>query len=154
MDMLKEAETLRNVPLFAKLDPSKLKLLAFTSQSLTFESGEILFREGDAADAAYVILAGEIEIVGENERGSVVYGTLGPNALVGELAVFTNSTRTATLRAKGRLQVLRIADEKFIKLVTENPEVTIEVLRQLSEKLARTHRQVEALQDELRRGGP
>ncbi len=46
MALLKEAECLRKVPMFTKLDASKLKLLAFTSELLTFEDGEVLFREG------------------------------------------------------------------------------------------------------------
>jgi CRP-like cAMP-binding protein len=55
------------------------------------------------------------------------------------------------VRAKGALQVLRITDEMFLKLVTENPEVALEVMRQLSDKLTVTHRQVEALESELHR---
>ncbi len=151
MELLKEAETLRKVPLFAKLDSSKLKLLAFTSQSVTFENGEILFRAGDPADAAYVVLSGEVEIVAEADQGDVVYGTLGPNQLIGELAVISKTQRTATLRAKGVLQVLRIGDEAFLKLVTENPDVALEVMRQLSDKLIRAHREVEARQSTPKR---
>jgi len=151
MELLKEAETLRKIALFTKLDPSKVKLLAFTSQLLTYEDGEVLFEEGDAADAAFVIMEGEVEILADTGKGKVVVGKLGKDQLFGELALFNNAPRSATLRAKGRLQALRIADEKFIKLVTENPGVALEVMRQLSDKLARSHKQVEALQSELHR---
>jgi CRP-like cAMP-binding protein len=151
MELLKEAETLGKVRLFAKLDPSKIKLLAFTSQLLTYEDGEVLFEEGDAADAAFVVMEGEVEILADTGKGKLVVGTLGKDQLFGELALFNNATRSATLRAKGRLQALRIVDEKFIKLVTENPGVALEVMRQLSDKLARSHKQVEALQSELHR---
>jgi CRP/FNR family cyclic AMP-dependent transcriptional regulator len=149
MELLKEAETLGKVRLFAKLDPSKIKLLAFTSQLLTYENGEVLFEEGDPADAAFVIMEGEVEILADTARGKMVVGKLGKDQLFGELALFNNAPRSATLRAKGRLQALRIANEKFIKLVTENPGVALEVMRQLSDKLARSHKQVETLQSEL-----
>lgn len=152
MGLLKETEILRKVPMFAKLEPSKLKLLAFTSELLTFDDGEVLFHEGDPADCAYVIMSGEIEILAKTDAGEVVVGTLSEHQLFGELAVLTNEPRTATLRAKGRLETLRITDEMFLKLVTENPEVALDVMRQLSEKLARTHRQVEALETKLLRG--
>ncbi len=152
MELLKEAETLSKVPLFAKLEPSKLKLLAFTSQLMTYEDGEVLFHEGDQADAAFVIMDGEVEILAETQSGKVVVGMLGKDQLFGELALLNSSPRSATLRAKGRLQALRIAHDMFLKLVTENPGVALEVMRQLSDKLMRTHKQVEALQDELHRG--
>ena len=151
MELLKEAETLGKVRLFAKLDPSKIKLLAFTSQLLTYEDGEVLFEEGDPADAAFVITEGEVEILADTARGKMVVGKLGKDQLFGELALFNNAPRSATLRAKGHLQALRIADDKFIKLVTENPGVALEVMRQLSDKLARSHKQVETFQSERHR---
>jgi CRP/FNR family cyclic AMP-dependent transcriptional regulator len=152
MALLKEAETLGKVRLFAKLEPSKLKLLAFTSQLMTYEDGEVLFHEGDPADAAFVIMHGEVEILADTHSGTVVVGKLGKDQLFGELALFNNATRSATLRAKGQLEALRIGDEMFLKLVTENPGVALEVMRQLSDKLARSHKQVEALQSELHQG--
>ena len=64
MDVFQEAELLRQVPFFGGLDSVKLKLLAFTSRALKFAPGEVLMRKGESADSAYVILEGEVEIVG------------------------------------------------------------------------------------------
>ena len=149
MDIQKEAESLRNVPMFTKLDPSKLKLLAFTSQLLQFDDGEVLFRMGDRADCAYVIISGEVEILAETDAGEFVAGTLGKNELVGEMAILTNSPRSATIRARGELVALRIAEDMFLKLLAENSEVALDVMRQLSRKLARSHHQFEELQGRL-----
>lgn len=149
MDINKESDLLRNVPMFAKLDPSKLKLLAFTSQCLSFDDGEVLFREGDRADAAYVIMRGEVEILADTGGTQFIAGTLGKNQLFGELAVLTKEPRSATLRAKGELLALRIGEDIFLKLLAENPEVALDVMRQLSEKLVRSHHQVEELKGEL-----
>ena len=55
---------LRKVPFFGGLDPAKLKLLAFTSRALRFAAGEDLMRLGDPADSAYVIIEGDVEIIG------------------------------------------------------------------------------------------
>ena len=137
MQLLKEAETLRKVPLFAKLEPSRLKLMAFTSQYLTYEDGELVFSEGDVADAVFVILEGEAEIVVETRTGNLRVGMLGKDELFGELALINNMPRSATLCAKGHLQVLRIAGDMFLKLLAESPEVALAVMRQLSQKLAR-----------------
>lgn len=149
MDIQKESDLLRNVPMFAKLDSSKLKLLAFTSQCLHFDDGEVLFNEGDRADCAYVIMDGEVEILADSGGTSFVAGTLGRNELFGELGVLTEEPRSATIRARGELIALRISDDMFLKLLAENSEVALDVMRQLSEKLVRSHHQVEELKGEL-----
>ncbi|HSS64356.1 MAG TPA: cyclic nucleotide-binding domain-containing protein [Gammaproteobacteria bacterium] len=151
MDIQKESDLLRNVPMFAKLDSSKLKLLAFTSQCLSFDDGEVLFHQGDRADSAYVIMSGEVEILADTGGTRFIAGTLGKNDLFGELAVLTKSPRSATLRAKGELVALRISDDIFLKLLAENPEVALDVMCQLSEKLIRSHHQFEELKGELQK---
>lgn len=151
MDLLQEAELLRRVPMFARLDPARLKLLAFTSESLRYEDGEVLFAAGDPADCAYVIMEGEVEVMADTDVGEVVAVTLHKNELFGEMAVLSNAPRSATLRAKGNLVALRITNEAFIKLLTDNPDVALDVLRQLSDKLARSHKQFEELQSRLLR---
>ena len=52
-----EVEMLRRVPIFSRIAPAKLKLLAFTSDRMTYNAGQNLFRQGDVGDAAYVVLA-------------------------------------------------------------------------------------------------
>ena len=152
MDLLKEADLLRRVPMFAKLEPARLKLLAFTSEYLAYDDGETVFRKGDPGDCAYVIIDGEVQIVSETERGDLVVATLGRNALFGELALLTNVARTATIRARGSLEVLRIGDDTFLKLLAENADVALDVLRQLSEKLVKAHQQYEDLQSRVQFG--
>ena len=141
MDLTTEAELLHKVPMFSKLDLSKLKLVAFTSELCSFERGEVLFEAGDAPDSAYVIMEGAVEILAETDAGLVVEGVLGTNELFGELGVLTNSPRSATIRAQDELVALRITDEMFLKLLAENPEVALDVMRQLSDKLVRSHEQ-------------
>jgi CRP/FNR family transcriptional regulator, cyclic AMP receptor protein len=149
VDLKQETEALAKVPLLSKLDASKLKLLAFASQALTYEDGEILFHAGEPADSLYLILEGTCEILAPTPEGDVVVGTLGPNELVGELAVFTNAHRSATIRVRGGLTALRISGELFLTLLAENPGVALSALRQVSLKLARSHRHVEELQSRL-----
>ncbi len=127
---------LRGIPLFCRLDMGKLKLLAFSSTTLRFEPGEELFREGDPADGAYVIENGEVEVlIGEPGR-EVRVGRLGRHELFGEMAILLNKTRTATIRAIQPLDVLKIDADVFLRLVTENPDAALAVMRSLSERLA------------------
>lgn len=151
MDLLQEAELLRKVPMFARLEPARLKLLAFTSQSLSFSDQEELFKVGDPADCAYVVMEGEVAVMADTAAGEVVAVMLSRNELVGEMGVLQNAPRSATIRAHGEVKALRITDEAFIKLLRDNPDVSLDVLRQLSVKLARSHRQFEELQNHLHR---
>lgn len=153
MDIQRETEALSKVPLFSKLEHSKLRLLAFTSELQTYEEGEVVFNEGESADCTYVILDGKADIYAKTDSGEMIVGTLESNQLLGELGVLTSSPRSATIRAKGRLMMLRISGEMFLRLLAENPSVALDVMRQLSGKLVLAHRQYEELQDKLQRVG-
>ena len=162
MDIQRETEALSKVPLFSKLEQSKLKLLAFTSELQSYEDGEVVVTEGEAADCAFVIMDGEADIYAKTKTddGQVVVGTLQANHLVGELGVLTSSPRSATILANGRLTMLRISADMFLELLAENPPVALDVMRQLSgklvlvsDKLVLAHRQCEELQDQLQRIG-
>ncbi len=51
-----EVEILRGIPLFANIDPAKLKLMAFASERMIFKSGQSLFQQGDVGDSAYILV--------------------------------------------------------------------------------------------------
>ena len=149
MDLVQETDLLRKIPMFAKLDASKLKLLAFTSETLTFEDEDIVFLAGDTADCAYVIMKGAVDVLTDTENGPVVALTLQQNQLFGELALLNSTPRNATLRAQGQIKVMRITTDMFLKLLSENSDMALDVMRQLSLKLAKSHHQVETLQQQL-----
>ena len=142
MSMQEEVELLRNIPLFAKIDPSKLKLLAFTSERLTYAAGEILFEQGDAGDAAYIIIGGEADVIVGTPGGPLVVATLKQNEIVGEIAILCDVPRTATVQAKTQLTSLRITKDLFFSLVVEFPEIAVEIMRELAHRLERTTTQL------------
>ena len=138
MGLQEEVELLRNIPLFAKIELSKLKLLAFTSERLTYSQDEILFSQGDAGDAAYIIIDGEADIVVNTPGGPLVIATLKKNEIVGEIAILCDVPRTATVRAKTQLTTLRISKELFFNLTIEFPEIAVEIMRELAHRLEQT----------------
>jgi CRP/FNR family cyclic AMP-dependent transcriptional regulator len=69
VSLQQEFEVLRRVPFFAEIEPSKLKLLAFMSERVSFDDGKIVCRQGDPGDAAYLIIDGEADIVLEGPAG-------------------------------------------------------------------------------------
>jgi CRP-like cAMP-binding protein len=138
MSLTKDVEVLRNIPLFAKVEPAKLKLLAFTSERLEYMSGDELFHQGDYGDAAYIILEGEADVLVDTPTGAVKVATLGKNDIIGEIGVLCDVPRTATVVAHGNLEILRLSKNGFFQLVTQFPQVGIEVMSALAAKLHRT----------------
>ena len=140
MDLDEAARTLKNIPLFSKLEPSKLKLLAFASDQLIFDDGEVIFTTGDQADSAYFIESGEAEVFVDMDDKHVKVNHLGPHDLFGEMALFLSSGRSAIVIAKGDLKVMKLDGSMFLKMVTENPDAALGVMTVLSEKLVSTSR--------------
>jgi CRP-like cAMP-binding protein len=137
--MLKdEVQTLRQIPLFAGVAPAKLKLLAFASDRVSYRTGETLFRQGDPGDAAYVILEGRADILAEADTGQIKIAELADNAIVGEIAILCDVSRTATVRAAAPLEALRIRKDDFLKLLADYPDMMFEILRSLAQRLTRT----------------
>lgn len=151
MDVTDEAEMLQKVPLFSGLSASERKLLAFTSQLQCFADGDVLMRQGEPADCAYVILEGEVDVLGSTSAGDFVVATLGPNAMPGEIGVLTDAPRTATVRAKGSVRALRISPEVFLRLASGRPDRALQVMRQLAAHIANDLRTLASLKDELQK---
>ena len=144
MSLTTDVEVLRNIPLFAKVEPAKLKLLAFTSERLEYMSGDELFHQGDYGDAAYIILEGEANVLVDTPQGAVKVATLGRNDIIGEIAVLCDVPRTATVVAQSNLETLRVSKDGFFHLVTQFPQVAIEVMSEIASRL---HHTTQALTD-------
>ncbi|MGI9512036.1 MAG: cyclic nucleotide-binding domain-containing protein [Anderseniella sp.] len=146
-----EVEMLGKVSLFAGLTPSQLKLLAFTSQHLTFMEGDMLFKQNDSGDAAYVVLCGNAEIIVKIDGSDVVVATLGENDIIGEIAILCDVPRTAGVRAATRLETLCIEKEQLLKLLKEFPAMAVDLMKVLAERLTATTADLSAARAELNR---
>lgn len=142
MSINEEVELLRQIPLFAKIEPSKLKLLAFTSERLTFHSGEELFHQGDDGDSAYIVIGGQADVVLTTETGDIVVNTVKRNNIVGEIAILCDVPRTASVVATEQLEVLKISKDLFFRMVGEFPQMAVEIMRELAGRLERTNDQL------------
>lgn len=135
-----EVALLRTVPFFETMESGKLKLLAYVSERLEFEGGDVVFEQDSSGDDVYFILAGMADVVTEMDGNAVVVAQLGRHALFGEMSVFCDLPRTAGVRARGHLAVLRIPGEAFLALIKEEPALALQVIRELALRLARTTR--------------
>ena len=144
MSLKEETEALRRIPLFQNLDPAKLKLLAFMSQRLTFEHGQAVFAQGDAGDAAYIVLEGDAVVSIETPNARIDIAKLARNDIVGEIAILCDVPRTAHVTATGDkpLVCLKIEKNDFIGMLNEFPNMAVEVMRELARRIVNTNQKL------------
>ena len=138
MSLNEEVELLRNIPLFSKIEPSKLKLLAFTSERLTFRKDQNLCVQGEMGDAAFIIVDGAADVIIATPNGPLKVTEVGKNDFVGEISILRDVPRTATVTASSDCTVLRISKDLFFRLVCEFPEMAVEIMRELARRLENT----------------
>ena len=138
MSLQQEVELLRNIPLFANIEASKLKLIAFTAERLKYQADDVLFKQGEAGDAAYIIMNGEADILLNTPDGPMWVATLKTNDIVGEIAILCDIPRTATVTAKSDLTTLCISKDLFFRLVCEFPQIAVELMRELAHRVEET----------------
>lgn len=144
-----EVQVMRRIPLFAGIEPRGLKRLAAICTRLRFEPGQILFHQGDQADAAYVVIDGAADILVETADGPEVIAMAGENEVIGELAVLCDIPRTATVRASGELDTLQILRDDFLALMRTSPDAACEVIRIIGLRLAERTAEFARLRTEM-----
>lgn len=142
MSLNEEVELLRNIPLFAKIDPPKLKLLAFASERMIFAKDQELFHQGDAGDTAYIIIDGDAEVIVDSPAGELVVAQVGKNDIVGEIAILCDVPRTATVKAKSEITTLAISKDLFFQMIAGYPEMAVGIMRELAHRLEKTTAQL------------
>jgi NTE family protein len=123
---------LAGVTIFAGLDEPQLEQLAERATTVPLEAGDWLFRAGDHGDALYVVRAGRLEVVAEDEA---VLRTLGRGAVVGELALLAAEPRSASVRATRPTELIAIERHAFEQLLREAPELSLGLTRALGAQL-------------------
>ena len=132
MNLNEEVEILKGVPLFAKMEPAKLKLLAFTGERMTFGTGQEVCHQGEPGDAMYVILGGVADVLIDTASGPLQVAQLKKNGFFGETAILCDAPRNATITASESLLTLKISKDMFYRLVTEIPSMAVEMMRELA----------------------
>lgn len=152
MGLNEEVELLRNIPLFANIAPSKLKLLAFTSERISYDANQVLFNQGEIGDAAFIIIEGEADITIDSPQGPITVATVGRNDIIGEIAILCDVPRTASVRAKNKLETLVISKDLFFRLIMEFPQIAVEIMRELAHRLNQANEKLrEALAGDLKK---
>ena len=139
MTIESEVQSLRQVSMLREIDPARLKLLAFTSDRLSYEKGDVLFRQNEISDSTYVIVEGKLEVWIAAARERVKVAELGAGEIVGEQGVLCDKPRSATIEAASHVVALKIGREVFFDMLDEFPQMSVAVMRDLARRLDATN---------------
>lgn len=150
MSLERDIDILGDVALFADLSRDQLRLLAFGAERRTLRGGEYLFRADARADAGFVIVSGEVELVREGAAGRKVLGKAGPGSLLGELALIAETQRGSSATTLGDCEVIRISRPLFRRMLQEFPEIAQRLHERIAEELADLTRRIAGVEDRFR----
>ncbi len=130
-DGVDPAASVAGLPLFRRLPDAVRAEIERTAGDRHLEAGEWLFAEGDPADALFVVRTGRLEVV----VGGAVVRELGPGAVVGELALLADETRSAAVRARRDSRVAEVSRVDFETAMSHDPGSYHAVASVLAEQL-------------------
>ena len=155
-DLVKQEETvlstiekiifLKEVPFFQGMTIDQLKVLANVCEEIIFEEDEWIFHQGDEGGVLYVIVNGRVGIEQEKRKGSYArLATLGPRSYFGEMSLFDNSLRSAGAISLQDTLTLGLRREPLIALARQYPDLSLELIHVLSDRLRQANNQVAEL---------
>ncbi len=133
-------QLLRRVPVFATLGQDDLVRVAQVAVPRRFSTGEIVFREGDESNTCYVVRSGLARAVTEHSDGrSITLANFGPGDIFGELAMFDNERRSATVETLEDTEVIAILGGDMRRLLREHPDIAVKLVAALGRRLRETN---------------
>ena len=133
------------VPVFETLGADDLRRVAEVAVPRRFAAQQVIFREGDESDTCYVVRHGHARAVRENADGrTIALAHFGPGDIFGELAMFDNERRSATIETLDPLDAVAVAGSDMRRLLREHPDIAVKLvialgrrLREANERLSR-----------------
>jgi di/tricarboxylate transporter/CRP-like cAMP-binding protein len=131
------AEFLRDTPLLSALDPITLARLAARLQVVRLDDGDDIVRHGEPGDALYVVSRGHFGVFApsDGDAGDKRLRTCRRGEVIGEIALLTGGVRTATVRAEGEAEALRLDRHDFDQLMATEPSFSRALAATLSRRL-------------------
>lgn len=134
------AALLRRVPVFSTLAEEELARVAEVAVPRSYAQGDVVFREGDESNTCYVVRSGRTRAVREHSDGrSITLANFGPGDIFGELAMFDNERRSATIETLEPTEVTAILGGDMRRLMREHPEIAVKLLASLAARLRETN---------------
>ena len=125
---------LSRIALFSELEPEALWLIAFSAETRILRAGDILFRRGEPSDGGFIVLSGAIALHNDAASG-FADAIIGPEGLVGEIALITDTHRPVTAVANEASTVLKVPRSLFHRVLQEFPRSAARVRAVMANRL-------------------
>ncbi|WP_095084055.1 Crp/Fnr family transcriptional regulator [Mesorhizobium sophorae] len=133
------------VRLFEGFTQEQLRLLAFGAENTILLANHKLYREDDEADSAYVVVSGRILLYREQNGERIPIRSVGPGAILSELALIADSNRLTSASAEIDSEVIRLSRKMFRRILEEYPEIAVNLHQRISEEFQTLIRRIEEL---------
>ncbi len=127
---------LARVPVFETLGEPELARVAAVAVPRSFAPQHVVFREGDSSDTCYVVSSGHARAVREHPDGrQIALAHFGPGDIFGELAMFDDERRSATVESLDELEAIAILGSDMRRLLREHPDIAVKLVTALGRRL-------------------
>jgi len=131
---------LHRVPVFSTLGADDLARVAEVAVPRSFRAGQVVFREGDASDTCYVVRRGRARAVRAHSDGrSITLANFGPGDIFGELAMFDDERRSATIETLDDTEAIAILGRDMRRLLREHADIAVKLIAALGRRLRETN---------------
>jgi CRP/FNR family transcriptional regulator, cyclic AMP receptor protein len=136
----------KRVPLFENLSPADLKQVAAIAEEEVFPDGETIAEQGEQGDAMFIIVSGEVRVCRMKDGKETELARRKSGDYVGEMSIVNREPRIASLIAKGDVRALCIDQKSFEGLLQERPDVSLAIIKVLSNRLKELGQKLESIQ--------
>lgn len=134
---------LRNTEIFDGLSISELAAIAAVTQEVVFSEKETVFFEGERGDTLFLIVEGDVAVIKDREgRDAIELDSIGAGNYFGEMALFGDDHRSATIQVKKAARFLTLKKEDLQEIVREFPQIALHVCRVLSIRIRHLHSKI------------
>src|SRR5215210_6633725 len=127
---------LSQVPVFEDLGEAELARVSEVAVPRRFPAGQVIFREGDQSDTCYVMRSGHARAVREHTGGRTIsLAHFGPGDIFGELAMFDDERRSATVETLDEVEAIAILGADMRRLLREHPDIAAKIVISLGRRL-------------------
>src|SRR5262245_3880765 len=133
-----------------KLGPEALEFIQGVGEIQIFNAGDRIVSQHEHGDAMFLIIEGSVDVIRDIGVGQQFLAKLEHNRSFGEVALLTNSPRTASVVAETKVRLIKITKENLARLSAENPRIAMQIYRILAESLAQSLRQTGTIPSQLR----
>jgi CRP/FNR family cyclic AMP-dependent transcriptional regulator len=100
-----------------------------------YQDGEIIVRQGDPGDSMFVVQSGQVQVLAERDGEETLLNVVREGELLGEMAIFDQKPRSATLRALGETKILTIDKKNFMRRINEDPTIAFRIVETMSQRV-------------------